>query len=441
MKNLFARLYLLLLIAIVGLGWGVEQLYQHYGQRQQVTNDLDLHRGTLFLLDGELRRRPEAQRASFVDAIQPSFGFPLQLFQRQPELQLKQLTGLVLSAQQRDYLQQGGVITWFDDDGGHSWFVRQLSGTQHLIVLGPIVTGSAGHADLVYLILFLAGLGIFVFAWAMPISRGLMTLTQTATKFGQGDFSARAKANVSAPLQNLVERFNAMAERIQRLLKSHKELSHGISHELRTPIARLRFAMEMVRELDDPKAVAKYLDTMDDNIEQLDGLVDELLTYARFDREEPLLQLHLEDMSELADLVLENFRLTEPQLQFQLTTETPLPLIHCDREAVMRMLDNLIRNAVRYAATVVEVNLTIRQQQLLVAVNDDGPGVPVESRSSLFEPFVRLDKSRDRKSGGIGLGLAIVKRYVKLHRGEVRIDDSPLGGASFILSWPVQQSE
>ena len=436
MKSLFVRLYLLLLIAFLGLGWGIDQLFDSYTEETQQTSDLDLHKGTLFILSGELQRRPAPQRESWLEAIEPSFGYPIQLVDATHESAFASITGKTLTTEQLTYLEQGGTVSLFDDFAGESWFTRRLSGSDQLIVIGPILSGNPGSADTVYLLLFLAGLALIVFAWAMPISRGLVTLTQAATQFGQGDFSARAKNDVSAPLKSLTERFNAMAARIQRLLKSHKELSHAISHELRTPIARIRFAMEMVREVKEPALIDKYLNTMDHNIEELDGLVDELLTYAKFDREEPQLDISKQDLAKVAEEVVSAFTQMEQTLEFTISAPTTLPPVAFDKDAMTRMLDNLIRNAVRHAEQTIEISIELKEHLVQVSVNDDGPGVPEESRNSLFEPFVRLDKSRDRKSGGIGLGLAIVKRYIQLHQGNVTITQSNLGGASFQLSWP-----
>lgn len=436
MKSLFFRLYLLLILAFIGLGWGIDKLFDSYTEQHQQTSDLDLHRGSLFLLNSELQRRPAAQRADWLAALAPSFGYPLQVLDQQPLAQLTTLTQQPISEQQQQYLQQGGVISLFNDFAGESWFVRQISGSQQLILLGPIYTGTPAQAEVFYLLLFMAGLAIIVLLWAMPLSKGLLRLKQAANRFGQGDFSVRAQTDVSAPLQSLVEGFNAMAARIQRLLKSHQELSHAISHELRTPIARLRFAMEMVRELRDPERVGKYLDTMDDNIEELDSLVDELLIYAKFDRDAPQLQRHKQSLTKLVEQVLARFRETDAHLDFIISQPLPLPDVSFDSDAMSRILDNLVRNAVRYAKHSIEISLHYTGQCIELCVNDDGPGVPEESRHNLFEPFVRLDKSRDRKSGGIGLGLAIVKRYIELHHGRVEIDQSNMGGACFRLYWP-----
>lgn len=103
---------------------------------------------------------------------------------------------------------------------------------------------------------------------------------------------------------------------------------------------------------------------------------------------------------------------------------------------MVRVLDNLVRNAVRYAETHILIQLQINDGHTNLSINDDGPGIPPSSWQTLFEPFVRLDQSRDRNSGGIGLGLAIVKRYVELHKGSISIGQSDMGGAAFIIDLP-----
>jgi len=308
------------------------------------------------------------------------------------------------------------------------------------MVLGPILTEPIVQSDIIYSMVFFIGLAFIVFIWVWPISNGLMTLTKATTAFGQGDFSVRADSRVSSPLVLLVERFNSMAERIQRLIKSHKELSHAISHELRTPIARIRFAMEILREEDDKALIEQYLDTMDQNIEELDGLVDELLIYAKFDREEPQLTLSEVNLIKLLNDVLKRFSLTEPALSFSLQSGSLINqselMCRVDKESMTRIIDNLVRNAIRYAEHKIEINVSVIDENCVVSVEDDGPDIPQHQWQVLFDPFVRLDQSRDRKSGGIGLGLAIVKRFIELHQGKATIGQSALGGASFELKWP-----
>jgi len=433
MKNLFVRLYLVLIIAFIGLGISIdtyiEQTASGRNDSEQLTSDIALHKGTFFLLNKELKRLPLADRNQYLTIISSSFGFTVEL---------NELASLTLSKAQFEHLNQAGIVSVYDDEKGKVWFFQKLDNSDQVMSLGPIFIEANNSTDFLINLLFFAGLALIIFLWAWPLSKGLGQLTKAAIAFGKGDFSVRAQTKTSAPLIELVNRFNSMATRIQRLIKSHQELSHAVSHELRTPIARIRFAMEMVKELDDKNQQLKYMQVMDDNIEELDGLVDELLTYARFDRDEPDLHIESQDIIAVAYHAISKFQLTHSHLKFVCSNEESTKLLCCfDNDAIERTLDNLIRNACRYAKNSIQLTLKIEDEKIVVWVDDDGLGVPVEARDQLFEPFVRLDQSRDRNSGGIGLGLAMVKRLMELHQGCASVDTAELGGARFILSWPV----
>jgi signal transduction histidine kinase len=429
MSNLFVRLYIVLIIAFIGLGISIDAYIDQQESSNDLTSDIELHKGTFFLLNKELQSLPSNEREQYLQLIAPSFGFPIQLVA---------LNNFSFTAEQNRYLNQGGIVSRYDDQLGKAWFFQKLANDSKIIVIGPILLAPNSSTNLITNTIFFLGLALIIFMWAWPLSKGLQKLTKAATAFGEGDFSARASTKTSAPLIALVKRFNAMASRIERLIKSHKELSHAVSHELRTPIARLRFAMEMVRELPDKNQQEKYLQTMDDNIEELDGLVDELLTYARFDREEPDLQIKQQDIVSLCHQVIEKFSLTHQHLAMYCTNPIDKPVICAfDEDAITRALDNLIRNACRYAQQKIEVSIHISDEQLILIVEDDGCGVPEAERHKLFDPFVRLDQSRDRNSGGIGLGLAMVKKLIELHHGKALVTSSPLGGARFQLTWPL----
>ena len=441
MRSLFLRLYLLLTLTFIGLGWSIDKFYSSLHTESQFTSDLALHQGTLMLLNAELIRQSQAGRQAHLAALATSFGYPLALLNQQQVTALADATGLSLNQEQHDYLYSGGTVSLFNEALGQSWFLKKLSDGQSVILLGPILTESAANTDIYYTGLFFLGLAIFVFLWAWPISSGLASLTKAATAFGRGDFAVRATAKVSSPLKELVERFNAMAARIQRLIKSHKELSHAVSHELRTPIARIRFAMEIIRDEHDIELKNKYLDTMDESIEELDGLVDELLVYAKFDREEPELKFVSVDLRQMVGEIIEKYQLTEPNYQFSLVANKKL-FANIDTDGIGKVVDNLLRNAVKYAKQNIQVSLSTVQTaskdtRIILTVEDDGKGIPSENWHTIFEPFVRLDKSRDRKSGGIGLGLAIVKRFVELHQGQVSVKKSPLGGVAFVVNLPL----
>jgi two-component system OmpR family sensor kinase len=263
-------------------------------------------------------------------------------------------------------------------------------------------------------------------------------LSRVADEFGAGTLSARARMKTSSAAYPLAERINAMAERIQGLLESQKNLLHSVSHELRTPIARLEFALELLadrvgaREHGDP-ALLKRIAAMEGDLAELNALVNELLSMSKLD-----------SASEPQRALFE----VEPVLRECADGLHPRPAtLHCelgpklgsvdgDRRLLARAVGNLLRNAQKYAAHTVALSARRAGGLLEILVDDDGPGIPEDERERIFAPFYRLDRSRDRATGGFGLGLSIARKAVRLHGGTLRVEGSPLGGARFVISLP-----
>jgi two-component system sensor histidine kinase RstB len=230
---------------------------------------------------------------------------------------------------------------------------------------------------------------------------------------------------------------NSMAERVQQLLATHRELACGISHELRTPIARMRFALEMLSETDQLAERERLWAMMEDDLDELDHLIDTSLTYARFERETP--EPHFASVR-FADWLIdevESVRLLGRQLEVMVDTAS-LPddlKVDLDRKAMPYALRNILRNAFKYAGRQILVSAELIDEHILIHVDDDGIGIPPEEREHIFSAFTRLDRSRDRSTGGYGLGLAIARRVLELHGGTATAEAAPLGGARFTLAW------
>jgi len=214
-----------------------------------------------------------------------------------------------------------------------------------------------------------------------------------------------------------------------------------VSHELRTPVARLRFGLEMIADAETEEARRKYLEGMDSDIQELDKLVDEMLVYARLEQGSPALEFQKVDLAALLDQVIADLaplhghiRVERGRLQ---PAEDGSSLVEAEPRYLQRALQNLVSNALRHAESRVRLSYRIEGQQCRLDVEDDGPGVPESARERLFRPFMRLDDSRARTSGGHGLGLSIVRRIIYWHGGRALIGDSQsLGGACFSLVWP-----
>jgi signal transduction histidine kinase len=232
-----------------------------------------------------------------------------------------------------------------------------------------------------------------------------------------------------------------MAEKSQNLLESQKDLTNSVSHEIRTPLSRIQFSLEMVtdanRILPQEK---KYIDRISKDVDEIETLVDEMLTYAKFEVEpENHKNFSKYEMTSWLETIVDEERNTLKNIDLFFKKEPGANRLIAKFEPVYlgRALQNLIRNGARYAQLRVDVIIELCQDKILIYVDDDGTGIPEKSRAKIFEPFFRIDDSRARESGGYGLGLAIVKRIIVWHGGSINISQSPLQGARFTISLPI----
>lgn len=243
----------------------------------------------------------------------------------------------------------------------------------------------------------------------------------------------------SGTLKELAYSFDSMSSHIQRLLKVQREMINAISHELRTPIARLRFGLEVVKDEVDGSAV-DTITALEDDVEELNTLVDEVLTYGKLEEGSLALNFSSTGIRELVEGII---RHNDPLLQ-HLTVNVSITSddeVIADAHHLHRALQNLILNAAKYATSQICIAFSSDNDRWQIDIEDDGPGIPLEDRDKVFIPFQRLDNSRTRASGGYGLGLAIVQRIAFWHGGAVLVDESQYGGAKFSLIWSKSQHQ
>lgn len=276
-----------------------------------------------------------------------------------------------------------------------------------------------------------------ILLWLRLFRRDMLTLEKAAGRVGEGHFDFNINMGKGAALYPLADSFNKMKERIAALLGSHKNLTNAVSHEFRTPITRLRFRHELAINATTLAEKDHELQLMDSAIDQLDDLSTELLEYARLDREEPTLDIGPIDvepwLNELADDAREVASATGRDVQ--ISVHPGCEVMDGDHRYLSRAAANLLQNAVRYAKHYIEIRVGITDGKRYLHVDDDGEIIPLADRERLFEPFTRLDNSRDRQSGGSGIGLAIVKQIARWHGGSAQISESKLGGTRVSLTW------
>ncbi|MBS7663159.1 HAMP domain-containing protein [Pseudomonas lalucatii] len=408
------------------------------GEVQQVSEQLA--RATIYLLIDELVRFPEAEQPQRLAELKAAkqFGFDLRL------VRLEQAN---LDVDQRRRVDEGDTVMALGKGGDSIHVFSGIIDTDWVLEIGPLYQMDLYPPQLLVLIgaLGLSLIGLMLYLLVRPLEQRLRALEGAATQLASGRLEARVPAHGGDAVGRLANAFNAMAEHLQRSLSTQRELVRAVSHELRTPVARLRFGLEMIGDAESEAARRKYMEGMDSDIQDLDKLVDEMLTYARLEQGAPALNFQTVDLGALIDQVIAELAPLRAEVRVERgpvvdAADGGGARVEGEPRYLHRALQNLVSNAMRHAESRVRLSYRIGHQRCRLDVEDDGPGVPESAWERLFKPFLRLDDSRTRASGGHGLGLSIVRRIIYWHGGRAQIGRSEaLGGARFSLIWPRRQ--
>jgi two-component system sensor histidine kinase RstB len=276
------------------------------------------------------------------------------------------------------------------------------------------------------------------------LDRRLRKLETVATRIARGELDARVDDNRFDAVGKLAQVFNRMADHIQRLVAVQREMIHAVSHELRTPVARIRFGVQMIEDCTDEAMRQKQINGIDSDIQELNELIDEILTYARLEQGGPVLDFQEANLLDIARQVVSEQKILKPEIQVEaqiLGESEKWGTSQVEPRYIHRSLQNLVGNAIRYASQKVVVKCNFGEETCRIDVEDDGPGIPESDWEKVFTPFARLDDSRTRSSGGYGLGLSIVRRILYWHGGQAFVTRSSMGGAKFSLVWPRNQAK
>jgi two-component system, OmpR family, sensor histidine kinase RstB len=291
-------------------------------------------------------------------------------------------------------------------------------------------------------LMVIAAVAAAVYVLISSIDKRLRGLEAVASRISRGELDARINVDRQDAIGRLGNAFNRMAEHIQRLVGVQREMIHAVSHELRTPVARIRFGVQMIEDCSSEKSLQKQLTGIDSDIQELDELIDEILTYARLEQGGPILVFNDVDVKLIVEQVVSEQSSVKPEMTIQAEFEEGAQQwkqSDVEYRYIHRAVQNLVGNATRYASSTVKVRCAFDKDTCRIDVEDDGAGIPESDWEKVFTPFARLDDSRTRSSGGYGLGLSIVRRILYWHGGQAFLGRSSMGGAKFSLVWPRRQ--
>ena len=379
------------------------------------------------------------QEKEYLAKIQSNFSYPIQI---------EKVQNLPLDSEQIGRLRLDHSIILYRDNatvrGTTISIVSPMpSSPSEVLVLGPVPLFNwmpfQLAAGITLLSLFVLSLGVY--GLLVPMQRRLREVNYALHRMKSGDMTLRLPVDGTDEMASLATNYNSMSDHIQRLIEAQRELMRAVSHELRTPVARIRFGMEMLAEEDDYDYRLQQVDMIDKDIEALNTLIDEIMTYAKLEQGTPSLDFEKIVLFEVLDQVIVETEALKTQKEIELLSPPINLVVDAERRYLHRVVQNLVGNAVRYCDHKVIVSGGIDDAGMAyVQVEDDGAGVPEEERQRIFEAFARLDDSRTRASGGYGLGLSIVSRIAYWFGGQIAVDQSPiLGGARFTMSWPARR--
>ena len=301
----------------------------------------------------------------------------------------------------------------------------------------PIVQGPIFKRLLLAIIIS----GLICALLARYLTRPITRLRAAAQKIAAGDLKARA-ANGRAQLDEvgqLVKDFDYMADRLEILIGAQQRLISDVSHELRSPLTRLKLALDLART-DSPNGMSPALDRIEREAERLSGLVAMLLTLSRLesgDTQPESSMVHIPDL--LAEIAADaEIEAHSRHCRVELD-RMPECWIEGNEDLLRSAFENVVRNAIRYTepGTAVKISAASDDHEVRITVQDHGPGVPESELDKVFKPFYRVDTSRERRTGGVGLGLAIAERAIKLHNGKITAGNLKQGGFQIEISLPM----
>lgn len=437
MKRLYFSIILTVLGSLFLIGWGLDKIAENSVSAEQPNESSAEIAVYKKLIDGfsqELSKVPFSSIEQQTISLQQQF---------QVEILLEQATSIALPAPLNEQLSQSGGLLLSSEQG--TYLLKTIAKHPNLLIKILLPQAEQDHfqQDVLMTLMLYIGVCAIVILWLLPLTRRLYLLNEAAAKIGAGQFEQRVPHSRYSYIGMLEESFNRMAEQIQVLIADNKILARSLSHDIRTPMACLRFGIDAARDTTDLNKKNKYIDRMDDELTRMEDMTSAFLEYASLERHGFHLQLENIDLNALVESVCADCSQLAKQHHIELTfiPTDDIALSQLDFHWCYRAVQNLLSNAIQYAEHKAVLTIVKKSQSMRLIIEDDGQGIPEDKLDTIFEPFIKLDENRSREQGNFGLGLAITTKVLNWHHAQVQVKRSQqLGGACFIVDFPIHKS-
>jgi two-component system OmpR family sensor kinase len=422
MPKLTLSLLLVILVAVIGIGGVLDSFFNQYQtQPNKESDELSAYHILGKSLAATLDKQEYPQQ--FIASWQQESKLSVTLIH---------LDDFSLPDSLKQGFYSGEPLEYETDNNISIHFIVPAQKQVLIFNIPPVVKESQNSAlQLMLTGVFYLGILMVVLIWLYPLIKQLKQLRQSTKAFGEGKLQQRINVNSTSYIASIESEFNRMAEQIETLISDNKLLSDAVAHDLRTPLARLRFGIEMLQETEKPETREKYQRHLSRDINEMEKLVNVLLNYARIEQSMMAVKQQSINLNELISQCIGAVTDSNKIINWHAQGDA---IVNGDANYLSMLFNNLLGNALQYADNEITLMVVKSGSKLQFIISDDGPGIAKEKRSELLKPFIRGEQSHEQP--GYGMGLAIVSRIAKLHNATLIITDSAeLGGAEFCLTF------
>jgi len=427
-------LYISIIFTVVGslffIGWGLDELVAYSTEDKTTeTQTTTVYRNLLDGLTNEMSILTSEQLNKKVKLFQQNYQIKTSLaLSKKIALpsslveQLNQRGGLLLASTDNQYLLKSIA--------NHPNFLLRLD--------LPVEIVEDDNFNFILTLILYVSICVILILWLIPLTRRLYLLNSAAAKIGSGQLDARIAHSRFSYIKMLEQSFNTMASQIEKLVADNKVLARSLSHDIRTPMACLRFGLEAALDSKSIEKKNSYLSRMDNELTCMEEMTSVFLDYASMERQALNLKKQQTNISALITSAINDCQaLAEHKNIRVLLADNDIVKYSLDYHWCYRALVNLISNAIGYADSQVLLTIKNSSSQITITIEDDGKGIADDKLAIIFTPFVKLDADRSREQGHFGLGLAICSKVMDWHQGKITAHNSKkLSGACFTLTFP-----